>query len=74
MSVERTGFREIYNFEHHPTSESGFVIGLYRITVNKELSAGDFVRSPRLVSGGAFDSSGFKNSVTEEPPALVAGA
>lgn len=67
MSVEHTGFREIFNFEHHLSSEGGFVIGPYQITVSKELIAGDFALSPRLVFGGAFDSSGFKNIVTEEP-------
>jgi hypothetical protein len=66
MSVEQTGFREIFNFEHHLTSEGRFVIGPYRITVSKELIGGDFVRSSRLVFGGAYDSSGFRNTVTEE--------
>lgn len=67
MSVEQTGFREIFNFEHHLTSEGGFVIGPYRITVSKELIGGDFARSSRLVFGGSYDSSGFRNTVTEEP-------
>jgi len=67
MSVEQTGFREIFNFEHHLTSGGEFVIGPYRITVSKELIGSDFARSPRLVFGGAFDSSGFRNTVTEEP-------
>jgi|GEM_PF-3752553 len=67
MNFEYTGFREIFNFEHHLNSEGEFVIGPYRITVSKELIGGDFARSSRLVFGGAFDSSGFRNTVTEEP-------
>ncbi|WP_283184429.1 hypothetical protein [Pseudomonas svalbardensis] len=67
MSSRQTGFREIFNFEHHLTSEGDFAIGPYRISVGKELVGGDFARSDRLVFGGAFDSSGFKNTVSEEP-------
>lgn len=40
MSVEQTGFREIFNFEHHLTSEGRFFIGPYEITVSKELIGG----------------------------------
>ncbi|MDM2958569.1 hypothetical protein [Citrobacter sp. CK202] len=67
MSVEQTGFRDIFNFEHHLTSEGSFFIGPYRITVSKELIGGGFARSKRLVFRDAFDSSGFKRTVTEEP-------
>ncbi|EAP7664515.1 hypothetical protein L1O59_002861 [Salmonella enterica] len=67
MSVEQTGFREIFNFEHHLTSEGRFFIGPYEITVSKELIGGDFARSKRLIFSNTFDSSGFKRSVKEEP-------
>jgi hypothetical protein len=67
MSIEQTGFREIFNFEHHLTSEGKFFIGPYEITVSKELIGGDFARSKRLIFSGTFDSSGFKEFVKEEP-------
>ncbi|WP_135307284.1 hypothetical protein [Pseudomonas nabeulensis] len=67
MSVEQNGFRDVFNLEHHLSSEGGFTIGPYRITVSKELIEADFARSQRLVFGGTFKSSGFKNTVTEEP-------
>lgn len=67
MSVEQTGFREIFNFEHHLTSEGRFFIGPYEITVSKELIGGDFARSKRLIFSSTFDSSGFKEFVKEEP-------
>jgi hypothetical protein len=67
MSVEQNGFRDVFNLEHHLSSEGGFTIGPYRITVSKELIEADFARSQRLVFGGVFKSSGFKNTVTEEP-------
>ncbi|WEE29301.1 hypothetical protein [Aeromonas hydrophila] len=63
MSVEQTGFRDIFNFEHHLTSEGSFFIGPYRITVSKELIGGDFARSKRLVFSDTF----VKKTVTEEP-------
>jgi len=68
MSVGQAGFREIFNFEHHLTSEREFSIGPYRITVSKQHIGMDFARPERLVLVGSFDSSGFTNSVTEEPP------
>lgn len=67
MSVEQIGFREVFNLEHHLTSEGGFTIGPYRITVNRELIEPDFARSQRLVFGSTFKSSGLKHTVTEEP-------
>ncbi|WP_370547327.1 hypothetical protein [Edwardsiella tarda] len=67
MSVEQTGFREIFNFEHHLTSEGKFFIGPYEITVSKEHIGGDFARSKRLIFSSTLDSSGFKQSVKEEP-------
>lgn len=67
MSVEQTGFREIFNFEHHFTSEGRFFIGPYEITVSKEHIGGDFARSERLIFSSTLDSSGFKHSVKEEP-------
>jgi len=67
MSVEQTEFREIFNFEHHLTSEGRFFIGPYEITVSKEHIGGDFARSKRLIFSGTFDSSGFKELVKEEP-------
>lgn len=67
MSVEQTGFREIFNFEHHLTSEGKFFIGPYEITVSKEHIGGDFARSKRLIFSNTLDSSGFKQSVKEEP-------
>ncbi|MDD2064507.1 hypothetical protein [Pseudomonas sp. 25571] len=67
MSREQSGFREIFNLEHHFTSEGAFSIGPYRVTVSKELLESDFARSERVVFGSAFSSSGFKNTVTEKP-------
>ncbi|MCW2456481.1 UNVERIFIED_ORG: hypothetical protein M2414_004238 [Rahnella aquatilis] len=67
MSVEQTGFREIFNFEHHLTSEGKFFIGPYEITVSKEHIGGDFARSKRLIFSRTLDSSGFTQSLKEEP-------
>ncbi|WP_323158821.1 hypothetical protein [Pseudomonas viridiflava] len=67
MSNEQIGFREIFNLEHNLTSEGGFAIGPYRINVSKELIGADLARSKRIVFGGAVKSTGFKNTVTEEP-------
>nr|WP_314481779.1 hypothetical protein [uncultured Pseudomonas sp.] len=67
MSVEKNGFRDIFNLEHHLPSEGEFTIGPYRISVSKGLIEADFARSQRLVFGSAFRSSGLMNTVTEEP-------
>ncbi|EMS1064447.1 hypothetical protein WKS79_003049 [Providencia stuartii] len=67
MSVEQTKYREIFNFEHHLSSERSFFIGPYNIIVRKEHIGGDFARSERFHFESTFDSSEFKQTVTEEP-------
>lgn len=67
MSIEQNGRRSIFNLEHHFTSEGGFTIGPYRITINKDLIEPDFARSQRLLFSSALKSSGFEHTVTEEP-------
>lgn len=67
MSVEQTRFRDIFNFEHHRSSEGSFFIGPYSITVKKEHIDRDFARSKRLVFEDTFSFSGFERKVTEEP-------
>lgn len=67
MSVEQNGYREIFNLQHHFSSEGAFRIGPYLITVSKDQLDCDIAMPKRLVFSGTIDSSGFKNTVKEKP-------